>query len=72
MLDDGDVADAVDVADVVDAADVADAADDPDEAGMPHDTFACAVVLVAELPYAMALVRQRLESNGEDARNCRG
>lgn len=43
---------------VTDGADVEDAADDPDEAGMPHDTFACAVVLVVELPYAKASVHR--------------
>lgn len=69
VLDDEDVADAVDVVDAVDVADVVDVADDQDEAGMPHDTFACVVVLVVELPYVTALVHQKLELSDADARN---
>lgn len=58
---------------VLDGADVGDAADGPDEAGMPRDTFACAVVLVVELPYAQASVRRTSGWNGEDdARSCKG
>lgn len=70
VTDDEDVANAEDVAGVVDAEDVADAVDDPDEAEMSRDTYV--VVLVVELPYAMASVHQRLELDGEDAQNCKG